>query len=79
MEPGKNMLGPSLAGVIGSRTYTGQHVEYVVEVGKQRLLVRMPVEMTAEQHAAGSLDTGEKAAVRFNPGRTVFIKETAAS
>jgi len=50
-------------------------------LGKQRLLVRMPVETTAEQRAAAGtvLDTGEKAAVRFNPGRTVFIKETAAS
>ena len=71
----------TLAGIIGSRTYTGQHVEYAVEVGKQRLLVRMPVETTAEQRAAAGtvLDTGEKAAVRFNPGRTVLIKETAAS
>ena len=71
----------TLAGLISSRTYTGQHVEYVVEVGKQRLLARMPVEMTAEQHAAvgATLDTGEKVAVRFNPGRTVLIRETAAS
>ena len=70
----------TLAGVIGSRTYTGQHVEYVVEVGEQRLLARMPVEMTAEQHpTVGTvLDAGEKAAVRFNPGRSVLIKETAA-
>jgi NADPH:quinone reductase-like Zn-dependent oxidoreductase len=69
----------TLAGLIASRTYTGQHVEYVVEVGKQRLLARMPVETTAEQHAAvgATLDTGEKAAVRFNPGRTVLIREAA--
>jgi iron(III) transport system ATP-binding protein len=67
----------SLAGLIGSHTYTGQHVEYVVEVGKQRLLVRM----SEEEHAAAGpgLAIGEKAAVRFNPNRTVVIREDAAS
>jgi putative spermidine/putrescine transport system ATP-binding protein len=63
----------SLAGLIASRTYTGQHVEYVVEVGAQRLVARM----TVEQHAAAGteLAVGEKAAVRFNPNRTVVIRE----
>jgi iron(III) transport system ATP-binding protein len=65
----------SLAGLIGSRAYTGQHVEYVVEAGEQRLLVRM----TVEQHAAAGagLTVGEKAAVRFNSDRTVVIKDGA--
>jgi iron(III) transport system ATP-binding protein len=63
----------ALAGLVASRTYTGQHVEYVVEVGAQRLLARM----TVEQHAtAGAgLAVGEKVAVRFNPDRTVVIRE----
>jgi iron(III) transport system ATP-binding protein len=63
----------ALAGLVGSRTYTGQHVEYVVEVGAQRLLARM----TVEQHAAAGagLAVGEKVAVRFNPDRTVVIRE----
>jgi iron(III) transport system ATP-binding protein len=78
----------TLAGVISSRTYAGHHVEYVVEVGEQRLLVRMAAEQAAErapeqgraQHAtAGAgLEVGEKAAVRFNPARTVVIKDDAA-
>ena len=64
----------SLAGLIAARTYTGQHVEYLVESGPQRLLARM----TVEQHAAGAgLEAGDKAVVRFNPGRTVVIRETA--
>jgi iron(III) transport system ATP-binding protein len=63
----------ALAGLVGSRTYTGQHVEYVVEVGAQRLLARM----TVEQHATAGdgLAVGEKVAVRFNPDRTVVIRE----
>ena len=66
----------AIAAVVGSRTYTGQHVEYVVEVGSQRLLARMSAE---QQAAAGAgLAPGEKAAVRFNPDRTVVIKDDAA-
>jgi iron(III) transport system ATP-binding protein len=66
----------AIAAVVGSRTYTGQHVEYVVEVGSQRLLVRLSAE---QQAAAGAgLAPGEKAAVRFNPDRTVVIKDDVA-
>jgi iron(III) transport system ATP-binding protein len=70
----------ALAGLITSRTYTGQHVEYVVEVGAQRLLARMPVDqMTVEQHAAVSvLEAGDKAAVRFAAARTVVITDADA-
>ncbi|MGH3211365.1 MAG: ABC transporter ATP-binding protein [Trebonia sp.] len=62
-----------LVGLVASRSYTGQHVEYVVEVGARRLVARM----TVEQHAAAGtgLAAGEKAAVRFNPDRTVVIRE----
>ena len=67
----------SLTGLISARTYTGQHVEYVVDAGPQRLLVRM----TEEEHAAAGagLAAGEKAVVRFNPDRTVVIREATAS
>ncbi|MGH3298870.1 MAG: ABC transporter ATP-binding protein [Trebonia sp.] len=74
----------TLAAVITSRTYAGQHVEYVVEVGEQRLLIRMAAEQATEQAAAplgpaeAGLAVGEKAAVRFNPARTVVIKDEAA-
>jgi iron(III) transport system ATP-binding protein len=64
----------SLPGLIASRTYTGQHVEYLVEAGPLRLVARM----TVEQHAAGAgLEVGDKAVVRFNQGRTVVIRGTA--
>jgi iron(III) transport system ATP-binding protein len=78
----------TLPGVITSRTYAGHHVEYVVEVGEQRLLIRMAAEQALEQgqeqataqHATAEagLAVGEKAAVRFNPARTVVIKDDAA-
>jgi iron(III) transport system ATP-binding protein len=66
----------SLTGLVSARTYTGQHVEYVVDAGRQRLLVRM----TEEEHAAAGagLAAGEKALVRFNPDRTVVINQAAA-
>jgi iron(III) transport system ATP-binding protein len=67
----------SLTGLVSARAYTGQHVEYVVDAGHQRLLVRM----TEEEHAAAGagLAAGEKAVVRFNPDRTVVINQAAAS
>jgi iron(III) transport system ATP-binding protein len=78
----------TLPGVISSRTYAGQHVEYVVEVGEQRLLIRMAAEQATAQApeqamaqpaaAEAGLAVGEKAAVRFNPARTVVIKDDAA-
>jgi hypothetical protein len=70
--------------VVSSRTYAGDHVEYVVEAGEQRLLVRMTAEQAAEQAGAqhataeAGLTVGEKAAVRFKPARTVVIKDDAA-
>jgi iron(III) transport system ATP-binding protein len=70
--------------VVSSRTYAGDHVEYVVEAGEQRLLVRMTAEQAAEQAGAqhataeAGLAVGEKAAVRFKPARTVVIKDDAA-
>jgi iron(III) transport system ATP-binding protein len=66
----------AITAVVGSRTYTGQHVEYVVEVGSQRLLARLSAEQEAA--AGAGLAPGEKAAVRFNPDRTVVIKDDAA-
>jgi iron(III) transport system ATP-binding protein len=67
----------SLTGLVSARAYTGQHVEYVVDAGHQRLLVRM----TEEEHAAAGagLAVGEKAVVWFNPDRTVVINQAAAS
>jgi ABC-type Fe3+/spermidine/putrescine transport system ATPase subunit len=70
--------------VIASRTYAGDHVEYVAEAGEQRLLIRMAQEQSAEQATArhataeAGLAVGEKAAVRFKPARTVVIKDDAA-
>jgi len=66
--------------VVSSRTYAGDHIEYVVEAGEQRLLVRMTAEQAGPQHATAEagLAVGEKAAVRFKPARTVVIKEDAA-
>jgi hypothetical protein len=66
--------------VIASRTYAGDHVEYVAEAGEQRLLIRMAAEQATAQHATAEagLTVGEKAAVRFKPARTVVIKDDAA-
>ena len=67
----------SVNGLINGRIYTGQHVEYVIDAGTQRILVRM----TEQEHAAAEsgLGVGEKVAVRFNPGQTVVIKDDTAS
>ena len=67
----------SVTGLINGRIYTGQHVEYVIDAGTQRILVRM----TEREHAAAEsgLGVGEKVAVRFNPDQTVVFKDDAVS
>ena len=66
----------SVTGLINGRIYTGQHVEYVIDAGTQRLLVRM----TEQEHAAAQsgLGVGNKVAVRFNPDQSVVIKDDTA-
>jgi iron(III) transport system ATP-binding protein len=65
----------SVPGVVRSRAYTGQHVEYTVDVGGQSLLVRM-----AEQADAGAgVTVGEPALVRFDPAQTVVIREDSTA
>jgi iron(III) transport system ATP-binding protein len=66
----------TITAIVGSRTYTGQHVEYVLELGGQRLLARLSAEQEAA--AGAGLAPGEKATVRFNPDRTVVIKDDTA-
>ncbi|MGH3250552.1 MAG: ABC transporter ATP-binding protein, partial [Trebonia sp.] len=63
----------SVTGVVRSRTYTGQHVEYVIEAGPQKLLVRVDEETEAPVSA------GEHAAVRFDPAKTVVIQDAAGT
>ena len=67
----------SVTGLINGRTYTGQHVEYVIDAGTQRILARM----TEWEHAAAEsgLGVGDKVAVRFNPDQSVVIKDDTGS
>jgi iron(III) transport system ATP-binding protein len=67
----------SVTGLINGRTYTGQHVEYVIDAGTQRILVRM----TEREHAVAQsgLGVGDKVAVRFNPDQSVVIKDDTVS
>jgi iron(III) transport system ATP-binding protein len=59
----------SVAGVVRSRTYTGQHVEYVVDIGQQSLLVRV------DEQAPAGVSVGDRAAVRFDPAQAVVVPE----
>ena len=61
----------SVTGVVRTCTYTGQHVEYVVDVGPHNLLVRM------DEQAEATVAVGESAAVRFDPAQTVVVPDTA--
>jgi iron(III) transport system ATP-binding protein len=56
-------------GVVRSCTYTGQHIEYVVDVGQQALLVR--VDEQAQDHDAFA--RGDRVSVRFNRARSVVV------
>jgi iron(III) transport system ATP-binding protein len=60
----------SVAGTVRTRTYTGQHVEYVVGAGPQDLLVRV-------DEAKALVGLGDRAAVRFDPAKAVVIGEAA--
>ena len=57
----------SVAGLVRSCTYTGQYIEYLVNVGPQSLLVR------ASEQAEIALKAGDPAAVRFDPAQAVVI------
>ncbi|MGH3170222.1 MAG: ABC transporter ATP-binding protein [Trebonia sp.] len=60
----------SVAVTVRSRTYTGQHVEYVVDTGQQDLLVRV-------DEAEAPVGVGDRATVRFDPAKAVVISEAA--
>jgi iron(III) transport system ATP-binding protein len=61
----------SVVGVVRSCTYTGQHVEYAVDVGPQSLLARVDEQAYAE----AGVNVGDSAAVRFDPSQTVVVHE----
>jgi ABC-type Fe3+/spermidine/putrescine transport system ATPase subunit len=64
----------AIPGVIRSRNYAGEHVEYIVEAGGATVVVRAP-----EAGAAGSLlDVGRDAWVRFPVDAAVLVDDDNA-
>ncbi len=60
-----------VAGVITTRSYTGQHTEYIVDIGPQSIVVRVADDQT---HAHELLTPGSAARVRFDPARCVLVE-----
>jgi hypothetical protein len=65
------VVGAAIHGVIRSRTYAGGRVEYVVAASGAQVVVRAP-EAGA---AAGLMDVGSQASVRFPAGAAVLVAD----
>jgi hypothetical protein len=73
-EPGSpgdgQAAGATMHGVIRSRAYAGGRVEYLVAAGGKQVVVRAP-----EGGAAGLLEVGSQASVRFPAGAAVLVAD----
>jgi iron(III) transport system ATP-binding protein len=70
-EPGDGQVAAAVHGVIRSRTYAGGRVEYLVAASGKPVVVRAP-EAGA---AAGLMDVGSQASVRFPANAAVLVAD----
>jgi len=62
----------SIPGTVRTRSYTGQHTEYVVDIGSQSVLVRVADDATREHPV---LTPGSEATVHFDPTHCVVVPD----